>query len=109
MSNDIYRYELNEADGRYDIYSGVNVVGSADSYDHARHWVAASNHHECPTVESIRSAASSLRMKLLDVTGSTNDDAVHEAQQYLYIAHALLQQVECNLILGNYALRKAVK
>lgn len=109
MSNDIYSYELNEADGRYDIYSGVNVVGSADSDDYASLWVAASNHHECPTVESIRAAASSLRMKLLGVFDGRHQDEVHEAQQYLYIAHALLQQVECNLILGNYALRKAVK
>lgn len=107
-----YRYELNEAEDRFDIYSGVNVIGSADFRDHAEAWVMAMNHprhQEPPTIDRIRAAASSLRFRLLEVTSSTDDDAVHEAQQYIYIAHALLQQVECNLILGDYALRKAVR
>lgn len=107
-----YRYELNQAEDRFDIYSGVNVIGSADFRDHAEAWVMAMNHprhQETPTINRIRAAASSMRMKLLDITSSTDDDVVHEAQQYIYIAHALLQQVECNLILGDYALRKAVQ
>lgn len=107
-----YRYELNEAEDRFDIYSGVNVIGSADFRDHADAWVMAMNHprhQEPPTIDRIRAAASSLRFRLLDITSSTDDDAVHEAQQYIHIAHALLQQVECNLILGEYALRKAVR
>lgn len=105
-----YRYELNEAEDRFDIYSGVNVIGSADFRDHAEAWVMAMNHprrQEPKTIESIRSAVSSMRMSLLNVAyGATDDDAVHEADQYLYIAHALLQQAECNLILGGYARRK---
>lgn len=107
-----YRYEYNEAEDRYDVFDGVNVIGSAEFRDHAESWVMAMNHprHQAPpTIDRIRSAASSLRFRLLEVTSSTDDDAVHEAQQYIYIAHALLQQVECNLILGEYALRKAVQ
>ncbi len=107
-----YRYEYNEAEDRYDVFDGINVIGSTDLRDHAETWIMAMNyprHQEPPTISRIRAAAVSLRMKLLDITSSTDDDVVHESQQYLYIAHALLQQVECNLILGDYALRKAVR
>jgi hypothetical protein len=35
-----YRYEFNEADGRYDVIDGVNVIGSADLPRHAKAWAA---------------------------------------------------------------------
>lgn len=61
------------------------------------------------TVTRIAADAASLRMRLLCITTSTDSDPIHEAQQYLFIAHALLQQVECNLNLGDYAMRRAVQ
>jgi len=106
-----YRYEFNEADGRYDVIDGVRVIGCAECRDDAERWVMAMNfprRQEPLTIDRVRAEAVSLRMRLLDITSSTDDDVVHESQQYIYIAHALLQQVECNLILGDYALRKAV-
>jgi hypothetical protein len=108
---------LGAMDDLEQVLSGDNAATEAMAYEEAVadavHKINGAFHqprHPKPqSIGDIRSAVSSLRMRLLDVTCSSDDDAVHEAQQYLYIAHALLQQVDCNIILGEYAMRKAVK
>ena len=100
MSDNQYRYELNEAEDRYDIYSGVNVIGSADFRDHAEIWINAMNHpaRVKQTLSTVKQRAHMLRFAILDAM--PNDECETEANQHTLIAHALLQQVEYHLAIA---------
>lgn len=100
MSN--YRYELNDAEDRFDIYSGENVIGSADFRDHAEIWVHALNHparQATQTMMTVKRQSHMLRFHLLDAL--PREDEEGEGMQHALIAHALLQQVECHLQLAS--------
>lgn len=101
MSEANYRYELNELKDRYDIYSGVNVIGTADFRDHAEIWVAAMNHpaRGKHTITTVKRLAHMLRFDLLEAMPSEEGDS--EGMQHALIAHSLLQQVEHHLALAS--------
>lgn len=102
MSDQLYRYEVNDAEDRFDIYSGVNVIGSADFRDHAEIWVHALNHparQVTQTMTTVRRQAHMMRFHLLDAL--PREDEESEGTQHALIAHALLQQVEHHLQLAS--------
>lgn len=100
MSELNYRYELNDAEDRFDIYSGVNVIGSADFRDHAEIWINAMNHpaRVTQTITTVKRQAHMLRFDLLEALPREDDPS--EGSQHALIAHALLQQVEYHLELA---------
>lgn len=108
-----YSIDANEREDSWDVTCNGRLVFACETRAQAEalrdELNNASGVERPDTVERIRAESVSLRMRLLGMGSSTDDEEVHQAKQYLYIAHALLQQVECNLILADYAMRKAVQ
>jgi len=101
MSEANYRYEYNDVEDRYEIYGGVNVIGSADLRDHAAIWINALNHPACGrhSIATVKRFAHTLRVDLLKALPREDDSS--EGMQHALIAHALLQQVDYHLELAS--------